>query len=74
MNTEQCFKMKIVSNELRLYKFTYDQYGEHISLDYYIVNRQDLNRLTDIAIYAGILPYNGLVIRELIRDAYTVTA
>ena len=62
-------KLVRVKNEIRCYKF--DEITETIS--YYVMNKYDMTRLTDIGIFMKILPYNGFVVRDIAKQWYQYT-
>lgn len=73
MVTHTEFKILRVNDEIRTYKFLYNEETDVLNISYYVMSRYDMTRLTDIGIFMKILPYNGLVVREIAKQWFNYT-
>lgn len=73
MVTHTEFKIVRVGNEIRTYKFLYNEETDKLDISYYVMDRYNMTVLTDMAISSKIIPYNYNIIRPLTKQWFNYT-
>ena len=73
MVTHTEFKIVRVNDEIRTYKFLYNEETDVLNISYHIMSRYDMTRLTDMGIYFKIIPYNHSIIKNIAKQWFNYT-